>query len=265
LIRLIGNRQLIIKNTEEIGMDWLLGLLRDIMGKLFNSPRQGDPAYAVSEEKRPLLTVGAILIGANQWTPQTLVINPGSKIDPRRVLEGYWDVAGKEEAVALIDAFFTDGDHIELDPQLEEYLTGNKSALSAERSAMLEYVSGTIMPGYKWNKVKITGEVVDHVRTVIAWDIERAAFIARLAFNCGYIGEDEAWEVLKAARNLAELNFNSWLDYLVSFMKGRALIMSDESYKSGMDEIFANGLLLNDLNWGDVWAWSPLSMKKIPD
>jgi hypothetical protein len=42
-------------------------------------------------------------------------------------------------------------------------------------------------------------------------------------------------------------------------MKGRALIMTDESYRSGMDAMFANALLLNDLNWGDVWKWSPLT------
>ncbi|MDR2400461.1 MAG: DUF1266 domain-containing protein [Deferribacteraceae bacterium] len=229
------------------------------MGKLFNSPRQADSAYAVAEEMRPFVATGAILIRANQWTPQTLVINPSSKIEPRQVLQGFWDVKNKEEALGLIDAFLTDGNHLELDPLLEKYLAGDNRFLNAEQTAMLKYVSESIMVGYKWNGVKLKIGDIDSVRTTIAWDIERAAFIARLAFNCGYISEDETWDTLKATRNLAELNFKSWRDYLISFMKGRALIMTDESYMSGMDQMFANGLLLNDLKWGDVWAWSPLT------
>ncbi|MDR2104516.1 MAG: DUF1266 domain-containing protein [Deferribacteraceae bacterium] len=236
----------------------ILGIIRDITGKLFNSPMRPDPAYAVSEEQRPFVATGAILVKANQWTPQSLIIAPTSKIQPREVLCGFWDVNTSEEALQAVDSFLTDGDSRTLDPMLEEYLSGNKTVFTPEQQAMLEFVEGSIMVGYKWNGVVLKRGDIDAVRTSIAWDIERAAFIARLAFNCELMDEPTTWEILKTTRHLAELNFQSWCEYLISFIKGRALVMTDESYRSGMDAMFSNGLLLNDLNWGDVWKWSPL-------
>jgi hypothetical protein len=226
---------------------------------LFGGNSKGNflKANEVSADKRPLLTTGAILIYVNQWTPQTLKIDAG-KTSPHQVLSGFWDVENREEALELIRHFLEEGDHEELDAILERYRAGEQGALDEEQREMLKYVEDVIMPGYKWEKVKITKADTAAGNKTVAWDIERAAFIARLAHNCGYISEAEAWSFLADTRRRAELNFARWLEYLMSFVKGRALIMSDEKHGSSMDDIFANGLLLANPKWGDVWNWSPL-------
>jgi hypothetical protein len=248
------------KGEKEMGLfDKLLDFANEVLsggGKI----KKNDE---VSQDKKPLLTTGAILIYANQWQPQTLAINSKNQITPQRILTGFWGVQNKEESLGLIDKLLTDGDHKELDPLLEKYFAGDTSVFSAQQTAMFKYVVDEIMVGCAWDGVKIKKEDISWTRTAIAWDIERAAFIARMAFNCKYISEQETWDILKATRNLAELHFADWRDYLFSFMIGRALIMHKEEHKSAMGDVFSKALLLKDKNWGDVWLWSPLKTKSI--
>ncbi len=223
-------------------------------------------ANAVPEDKKLLLQTGGILIYTNQWTPQTLKTDPKTA-SASQVLAHFWGVESKEEAMEVIEgllsvggAGFAGGDQMisrqEINAKLAGYTGGNKSALSNQQAEMLDEVVDLLI-GYKFEKVKLTKADLDRVINTLAWDIERAAFVARLAYNSEYLTEAETWDILKRTRELAASNFLNWRDYAISFIKGRAIVMSGSDF-GDMSDVWANACLMTEPKWGIVWGWAPL-------
>ena len=242
-----------------------MGLL-DLFGK---SNKKFIEENAVSADKKHLLQTGAILVYANSacgWMPQTLLLDQ-KKLTAEQILSRFWDAENKEEVLQLIDGLiviggfgFAGGDHAEsrsqIDARLEGYTAGDQSALSDEEAEMLDEVVDLIT-GYKMEKTKLTATDISSVTTTLAWDIERAAFLTRLAFNSGLLTEEETWAFLKKTRELAQAGFRNWQDYGISFIKGRAIVMCDSDF-SDMSDMWSNVALLADPKWGEVWTWATL-------
>jgi len=224
---------------------------------------------AVPEEKVPLLTTGAILIHAYKyqgWTPQTLSLN-NRGLHPSEVLSEHLYVNNKEEALKLVEDLISVGgvgltgetrveSRKQIDERLLKYAGGEKSVLSQEEAEMLNGMTDWII-GFKWLKTRIEKTDFENITTTLAWDIERAAFVGRLAYNCDYLSEEEVWSVLGRTRSLAESNFEDWLGYSISFIKGISIDKYNADFQL-MCETWDNMCLLNDRNDGDVWIWSPL-------
>jgi len=252
-----------------------MGILDFIGGVLGKEDRKFIEENAVADDKKILVQMGAIIIYANNahgWTPQTLKINQ-AKLTAAEVLKESWDIESREEAQEHIDALISTGgwrlaggteeyedteveSRAQIDERLARYAAGDDSALSPDESEMLEEVVDEII-GYDWNKLEITSNTTDSVTTTLAWDIDRAALISRLGYNAGFFSEAETLDVLRKTRAIAASKFGSWLDYGISFMKGRAVVMC-ESDLSGMVDVWGSIHLLMDPKWGEVWSWAPL-------
>ena len=242
-----------------------MGLL-DLFGK---SNKKFIEENAVSSDKKHLLQTGAILIYANSacgWMPQTLRLDQ-KKVSAEQLLSRFWDAENKEDVLQLIEGLmvvggfgFAGGDHAEsrsqIDVRLAGYTAGNQSALSDEEAGMLDEVVD-LLTGYKMERKKLNTMDISSVTTTLAWDIERAAFITRLAFNSGLLTEEETWVFLKKTREYAQEGFRHWQDYGISFIKGRAIVMCDSDF-SDMSDMWANVCLLTDPKWGEVWSWASL-------
>jgi hypothetical protein len=229
---------------------------------------------AVQEQMRYLLASGAALIYAYDnydWTPQTLKIY-SHVIGPEEVLNDYWYVHNKEEALRSIDGLLDVGGlgwvreavtetRASIDERVSRRAAGDASALSAEESVMLADVED-LMVGYTWGKARITAKDIADVNTILAWDTERAAFIARMAYNCGFFSEEEVWSILSRTLEKARASaLPDWLAYGVSFMKGMAIVKYDSDY-SAVCSMWDNLCYLVDPKWGEVWAWQPLRDEK---
>lgn len=68
------------------------------------------------------------------------------------------------------------------------------------------------------------------VDSVVAWDLERLAGIARKCYYVGYITEDECYEYLQLAADEAKKHYRSWRDYFAGYLMGRSLLYSDEGF-----------------------------------
>lgn len=53
------------------------------------------------------------------------------------------------------------------------------------------------------------------------FDIERLGYIVRVCFSLGFLTEEEAWGYLGRLWDEAAARFNSWDDYIVSYMNGQ--------------------------------------------
>lgn len=231
-----------------------------------NSGNKFAKANAVSADKQLLLQTGGIMVYTNQWTPETLKMDQ-SKRTADQILDLFWNIEDREDSLNIIENLISTGgsglmggeyaeSREQIDERLKKYTNGDKSSLSGPESTMLDKIVN-LLTGYKFEKVKLTRPDLDSITTTLAWDIERAAFIARLAYNNEYLTENETWEILRRTREIAASEFNNWRDYGISFIKGRSIVMCDSSY-SDMTDIWANVCLMADPKWGIVWTWGPL-------
>ena len=78
---------------------------------------------------------------------------------------------------------------------------------------------------------------------MLAWDFVRAVNMARWAFICGYINEDEMWEAIRTTAGIAKESFNSWEEYGNSFAVGRGIWRGETDDYETADEVV--GALLN--------------------
>ena len=56
--------------------------------------------------------------------------------------------------------------------------------------------------------------------SVIAWDLVRVVNLGRWAYLCGYVNEDEMWQIMQVAADTALEHFSSWEEYGASFVMG---------------------------------------------
>lgn len=78
-------------------------------------------------------------------------------------------------------------------------------------------------------KNRFTWKELSSVTDIAAWDIERLAGLARKCYVAGYITEKECYEYLAEARKQALEHYNSWREYFIGFIYGRALIYDVDS------------------------------------
>jgi hypothetical protein len=216
-------------------------------------------ANRVAPEREPLLTTGAILVAANGQSPQVLALNPKKPARGELILSQFWGVSNTAEAKEVINHLLKTGSRAELQPAYSAYKKGDGTALTSDQEAALKYVLKAIKGGFLCNELKkVTQEMLDAVDTVVAWDIERAAFVARMAFDAGYLTEDETWKILAMTRKLAQENFDRWTDYLISFIIGRVLTMTSQQQQYDAIDVWLNGVWLEDPKKGAIWDQQPL-------
>lgn len=236
--------------------------LNTVMDTLFaNKNKKFVDAHRVPAAKEPLLGCGAVLTYTNQHPPQVLLALDNPKLPaPADILNSvnlFNNAAETREAIAWVLA---KGDRAELDPALLAHKSGQSDALKPAQKKMLAHVLEIMADPARRsdNMPEINKEYIAAVKTTLAWDMERAAFWARMAFNAGYMPESEAWDVLGKAHAEVKGSFARWSAYLVSFMLGRALIMTNSEHEESMADLWSNGVLMEAEGWGEIWLWHPL-------
>ncbi len=115
----------------------------------------------------------------------------------------------------------------------------------AVRASIMEIIEEEYEEGYFDEKT------FTDVETLAAWNYARAANVARLGFNAGFIDEDEAWQHLKTISEHAEKQYKDWHEYGIAFIFGRFLAWDEdvETFVTGIvDELWD----FDESIWGDV-------------
>lgn len=71
---------------------------------------------------------------------------------------------------------------------------------------------------------------------VAGWDAGRVCFLARACCEMCYITEEEAWQYIDRAYDLAHREFASWHDLAMSYIIGRSMWGGKKSYNSVMKD-----------------------------
>ena len=64
---------------------------------------------------------------------------------------------------------------------------------------------------------------VEAVKSAYAWDLCRAASLAKWCYWCQYINETEMWDILQKVSDTAKEQGKNWQEYTISFLLGRTI------------------------------------------
>ena len=192
-------------------------------------------ANPVPSEYSRYLPIGALLIGTWGEPYETLAITA----EPDEIayaLENGWGIESREDGLEML-ASLLEGRHARKFKKIHEALKAGNFDEADEEDAEDYALS---VKGIT-DALSLPKSLVDNCETLLAWDLERIGYLARLFVKIGYISEDEAWNWIKKAAVEIKKNFKSWDEYIVSILLGRGFAMgvAQEPYLVAYD-------LLND-------------------
>lgn len=177
----------------------------------------------LNDKQKRLLTFGAILF-AHRWEQITTII-PKDNIKMHIFgLKNQWGIVDSETAKVTIMDLLSLRKTAELDDLLHN---GPKEKTGKEKlyavMAQEEEIDVAKIKKQIAKDLKVDISEMDAVSSVYAWDIVRAASLAKWSFWCGYLSEDEMWEILEYCEKIATELGNDWKDFTLSFALGRTL------------------------------------------
>lgn len=172
----------------------------------------------------------------------------------KEMLEEWWDVKDHDTAMETIVWLLNEGHHADADPALAEVKTRGLDNITDEEKADEENkISAVFAIGEFY--VEMNETTVDQLPdTVLAWDLVRAVNVARWAFICGYISENEMWEAIRVTVEIAKNTFNSWEEYGTSFAVGRGIWRGDTTDYELAAEVIEPLLEKEESPWNQM-AW----------
>lgn len=165
----------------------------------------------------------------------------------RTRLTDWWGIQSRQDALSTLDYLHKKGFRFYTKAVLEAHAAPQDSQL-----AILEnHFQDDEDLQKAWSQLQNLKETVDELKAdkiihnlldirklgSCGWDAGRLVFVARLCFDAKYISEEEAWEFIDAAHQLAINEFHSWEDYAKSYVIGRALWGGMNSFNSGIAAI----------------------------
>lgn len=168
----------------------------------FNNNHNGEP---LTEEQKRLLSFGGILFYYRG--EKILGIKPESNLNEYiGGLAQQWEVTNTEEAKETLNDLLLLQRSGEFDP------------IFLESTKELSSIQKDISKG-----LGLDINTVAQVKSTYAWDICRAVSLAKWCYWAGYLTENETWEVMKKASEIAATKGQNWTDYTVSFLLGRTI------------------------------------------
>ena len=159
----------------------------------------------LTEEQKRLLTFGAIL---TYYRGEHLL-----NLMPTEILERYkqglrqqWEITDSISAKETIKDLLAQKRSLQFRPLL------------TQTSPELSKIQKQIAKG-----LGIEVQQVETVKSAYAWDLCRAASLAKWCYWCKYLTEAEMWEVLNQVSAIAKEQGKNWQEYTISFLLGRAI------------------------------------------
>ena len=159
----------------------------------------------LTEEQIRLLTFGAIL---TYYRGENLL-----NLIPSEILETYqkglrrqWEITDTASAKETISDLLAQKRSL----QFRHLLT--------QTSPELSKIQKQIAKG-----LEIELAQVEAVKSAYAWDLCRAASLAKWCYWCQYITETEMWDILQKVSEIAKEQGKNWQEYTISFLLGRTI------------------------------------------
>ena len=191
-----------------------------------------------------LLAFGAPMLVYNDENVDSIDCPEEDVESIRSTIESWWNVTDRESTLEIVKWLLEEGHHAEADKALEKVRKRGIENISQEERDDEESKMGDVClieESMEENGWCPGGQMPD---SVIAWDLVRVVNLGRWAYLCGYVNEDEMWQIMQVAADTALGHFSSWEEYGASFVMGRGVWHGDPEDSETAYEIVS--LLLED-------------------
>lgn len=158
----------------------------------------------------------------------------------RKILSAWWDITNAQEYRETIDWLRDGGGRNVFNQDWGYFLTLHPENISG----LLDNLRDKDPKQHaRFKTIRHYRDVIDGCG-IVAWDIARATFLARMALTAGYIEEDEAWQTVMGYGVIARRVFENWFQFAHSFLIGRQYSMSNLDDDTGRNYLRAAQHLL---------------------
>lgn len=194
------------------------------------------PLYTC-QPRQSLLSFGSLIALSAGVRSDRLAIAPEESELHRLWLTQHWRAEGKGQVKERLHWLLETGSRARFDALLERSVGRLNVAAGEPGQERFEQARRALL------KAGHDPALVDGCRTVLAYDLERAAFGARLAFAAGLLDEASLWNALRHMAQRARSAFADWEQYLVSVVVGHALANQD---RDAGRQLLRSGMVLLD-------------------
>ena len=191
-----------------------------------------------------LLAFGAPMLVYNDENVDSIDCPEEDVESIRSTIESWWNVTDRESTLEIVKWLLEEGHHADADKALEKVRKQGLGNISQEERDDEESKMGDvclIAESIEENGWCPGGQMPN---SVIAWDLVRVVNLGRWAYLCGYVNEDEMWQIIQVAADTALEHFSSWEEYGASFVMGTGVWHGDPDDSETAYEIVS--LLLED-------------------
>ena len=207
----------------------------------------------LNEGQLRLLALGAPMLVYNGERVNTIDCESDIEI-VQNTLESWWNVVDHDSTFDIAKWLLEEGHHADADHLLQSLAPEDLKCLLEERLEDEDETAETVR--------LIMQTMLDNgyctednlPQTALAWDLVRVVNLARWAYLCGYISEEEMWQVMGTAAGIAHERFASWEEYGLSFVFGRGVWHGEPADSETAYEIVSTLLEKDESPWKQL-AW----------
>lgn len=226
-----------------LALSFILRKVVPFLRRLFGSSIRLNPKSTLSEADYRKLAIGSLYAVQQGGYLNTLRLDVDQRLPT--ILGEWWGINGRADALDTLDEL-TQGGYDELFPLVYKAFTtpGNEQKMAIlqnnltdeekleKAASQLQNLTATFD---ELKSCKVVENEADVARYgVVGWDAGRLNFVARACYDMGYISDEEAWKYIDKAYEMAHPRFQSWHDFAMSYVIGRAMWGGPNAHNSGM-------------------------------
>ena len=211
-------------------------------------------AEELTTEQYTSLNIGAINAEQTMSFYNSLATGV-DKSETTQNLANYYEIDDRETALETLQWFLDSGHRVfyeaikgavsEQSTNLNGELLDNEQKESAQEymqnlNETIEDLEGN---GFIQNRADITK------LSILAWDMGRLVLVARCCYDLGYITEDEAWDILKKAKDESCKVYKDWSEFGAGYIIGRCMWSGPSMMISGLIDITKGLIEDEDSPW----------------
>ena len=204
----------------------------------------------LSNEQKRLLAFGAPLLVYNDEYLDT--IEEEEYIDSlKEQIRSWWNVTDRDSTLEIVEWLLNEGHHAYADMVIASSADNSMDNLPEEAQDKVEDVE--LISQYMTENGLCSEDSLP--KTAIAWDLVRIVNLGRWAYQCGYIPEEDMWNIMRVAEEAAMEHFSSWEEYGMSFTFGRGVWHGDTMDCQTAHEIVSSLLKKTESPWLNI-SWN---------
>lgn len=220
--------------------------------------RQNPNSSHLSEIQQRALNIGAINAEQTMFYIDSLTTGI-PKLSLRDSLLDYYGIQSSDSAKETLEWLLNEGHRIYFDIIKHHINTDNIKNITMnlpkeiDKNKLIEYhknLKDSI--DHLINNRNISSNKDLEYMSILAWDMGRLVVVSRSCYDCQYITEIEAWNIIQKALEICKDAYTDWSDFATGYVVGRCMWSGFNTWASGIMAIAQDLIQDKDSPWQKI-------------